>query len=285
MDHFVIQIRHDTSWLYGQIYENQFFFIDFWSLCHLWSGFVLFAILLTIRCKLPWIWLIVLLSLYEIIEISMIYISLHVFYPETIKDQFTDIFIGIFGGFLFYLLVKQKAKRSGTIFEKVDIESIFVAETISFLSIGSSQFFFFQPFKEDPLSIVNYLWRILLCYILLRIYVRFKRINQNVSRDLFVFTIAYFALYILSGILTGSYAYHDQSEWSFGDLRSQFNGSYLLYQLCFPLLAILFYEAIFLIFNAEATAKGKIFPLRIKGSRSIFRLMVVGLSKPVSKED
>jgi hypothetical protein len=253
MDHFVIQIRQDTSWLYNQIYENQFFFIDFWSLCHLWSGFVFFAILLTVKCKHPWKWLIVFLSLYEIIEISMIYISLHVFNPETIKDQFTDILVGILGGILFYLLAKQKAKKTSTFFEKVDIESIFVAETLSFLSIGSSQFFFFQPDKEDALSFVNYLWRILLCYIILRIYVSFKRISQNSGRGLLVLTMGYFVLYILSGVLTGSYAYHDLLELFFGDMRSQFKGSYLLYQLCFPFLVILFYEAIFLIFNKEAT--------------------------------
>ena len=30
----------------------------------------------------------------EIAEILMLYVSLHVFNPETIKDQFTDIFVG-----------------------------------------------------------------------------------------------------------------------------------------------------------------------------------------------
>ena len=44
----------------------------------------------------------------EIAEILMLYVSLHVFNPETIKDQFTDIFVGILGGLFGYLFTYQK---------------------------------------------------------------------------------------------------------------------------------------------------------------------------------
>lgn len=245
MENFVIWIKHHSGWLYEKIYENQFFFIDYWSLAHLWSGFVLFSLLLSLRKRNPFLWLLIYLSCYEIFEIAMLYLSLHVFQPETIKDQFTDIFVGIFGGILSYLFINQKANNKITFFEKIDIEALFVAETISFLWVDRSQFFFFQPEGAVPLSVLNYLWRILLGYLLLRIYASYRRIDRNGSNGLQVFLLAYFTLFILTGFQLKIY--------TFGEIFNiHFNTSFFLYQMCYPFIMILFYEGIGYIFESAA---------------------------------
>ncbi|MEK7719534.1 MAG: hypothetical protein AAB347_07975, partial [Bacteroidota bacterium] len=133
LESLVIWIRQQTAWLYLQVYQNQIFFIDLWSLAHFWSGFVIFILLLVIRSKQPWLWLTVGLALYEIAEILMLYVSLHVFNPETIKDQFTDIFVGILGGLFGYLFTYQKFKLKFDIFKILDFESVFVSMTYSFI--------------------------------------------------------------------------------------------------------------------------------------------------------
>lgn len=251
MDHFVIWVKQHSGWLYVQIYENQFFFIDFWSLAHLWSGFVLFTILLANKYRRPWLWLVIFLSIYEIFEIAMLYISLHIFLPETIKDQFTDVVAGILGGSLSYLFVRQKAKGRIAIFDKIDIEALFVAETMSFLWVDRSQFFFFQP-EANPLSISNYLWRIVLGYLLLRIYSTYQKFNNKAINGLLVFMMAYFSLFIFSGYLLGSFNLDRLFHLKFEREIALLNSSLFLYQMCYPFGTILFYEWIRHIFDKAA---------------------------------
>ncbi len=251
MDHLVIWVKEHSGWLYVQIYENQFFFLDFWSLAHLWSGFVLFTILLTFRHRHPWLWLIIYLSIYEIFEIAMLYLSLHIFLPETIKDQLTDLVVGIIGGLLSYLFVRQKAKGRFAFFDKIDIEALFVAETMSFLWVDRVQFFFFQP-ESNPLSVHNYLWRIILGYLLIRIYAVFIKIDGKVLYGLLVFMMAYFSLFIFSGFLLDNYSFHMLFDLKPDREIAPFNLSFFLYQLCYPFSAILFYEWIHTIFKKSA---------------------------------
>jgi hypothetical protein len=84
-------INKNGDWLYVKLFENPIFFFDFWSLVHFWSGGILLTIILTKGYRNKWSILFSLLLFYEIVEISMLYVSLNVFLPETIKDQFTDI--------------------------------------------------------------------------------------------------------------------------------------------------------------------------------------------------
>jgi uncharacterized membrane protein YeaQ/YmgE (transglycosylase-associated protein family) len=97
---FVTYINSETAWLYTKIYQNRLFFFDLWSLVHLWSGFMIYLLIRASRSKRPFLVLVSILVIYEIVEILAIYIALTVFRPETIKDQFTDIFLGIIGGVL-----------------------------------------------------------------------------------------------------------------------------------------------------------------------------------------
>lgn len=255
MDYFVSWVKQHSGWLYVQIHENQFFFLDFWSLTHLWSGFVLFSVLQAYTYRHPWLWLVIYLSIYEIVEISMLYLSLHAFQPETIKDQLTDIIIGILGAVLSYFFVRQKAKRRFAFFDKIDIDALFVAETMSFLWIDRSQFFFFEP-ETNPLSVTNYLWRILLGYLIIRIYVTSRLKNKMVLNGLLVFAMAYFSLFIFSGFLLGNYKFNMLIEMKWTGDSVLFNPSYFIYQLSYPFITILFYEWIHHIFEKGAHELG-----------------------------
>ncbi len=262
MDHFVIWIKGHTGWLYTQIYENPIFFIDFWSFAHLWSGFVVFSALLALRYKRPWMWLIIYLTMYEIVELLMLYFSNHVFKPETIKDQFTDIFVGILGGGVSYLYLNYRTLKRIGVLETIDFESLFVAETVSFLWVDRPHFFIFQPYQESSPSMVNYLWRILLGYLLLRMYARFRKTNGNYLRDIMLFTSAYFALYILSGFLTGKYNINILSDKPLISDSTQFDISYFLYQLWYPFLMILSYRALYRLLIKATEELGKRYPAK-----------------------
>lgn len=242
MDSFVPWIRQHTGWLYVQIYENHLFFFDFWSLTHLWSGFVVFAFLLSRKYRHPWWLLVCFLTFYEVVEISMLYISLHVFNPETIKDQVTDILVGIFGALLAYLLVRQKARRQFDFFRLLDFEAFLVAETFSFLWVNRPYFFFVEPVPSDPLSVTNYLWRILPGYLLLRIYGWYKQKNAGVVSCVMVFAMAYFALYLFTGLVAGIYGSIPFVPVEGVEMLPDFNVSYFHFQLCYPFLVIISYE-------------------------------------------
>jgi hypothetical protein len=93
-----------TGILYTKIFTGRFFFFDLWSVNHMWTGFMLFLILSAFRFKKPLAVIAICLFGYEIFEILLTYFATNIFIPEIIKDQFTDIFIGLTGsiaGFLF----------------------------------------------------------------------------------------------------------------------------------------------------------------------------------------
>lgn len=107
---------------------------------HFYSGslIILFIEILHIRKK--WVVLFVSLLSYEIVEICIRYIALNVFLPETIKDQFTDIFVGMLGGFIISALM-TKARQVEMIESRnrlvLNIDIICTSFFTSFLWVGS----------------------------------------------------------------------------------------------------------------------------------------------------
>jgi hypothetical protein len=125
-------ILSNTDWLYTKLYQNNIFFFDLWSIVHIWSGFVLFLLLRSVRIKRPFLILLVLLTVYEVFEILFTYFAFDIFRPETIQDQFTDIAVGMFGGMLAYYFLRfainnQTISRKA-IFRVIATESLAVAE-------------------------------------------------------------------------------------------------------------------------------------------------------------
>lgn len=243
LEALVIWIKQQTAWLYLQVYQNHMFFVDLWSLAHFWSGFVVVILLLVVRSKQPWLLLTVGLTLYEIVEILMLYVSLHVFNPETIKDQFTDIFVGILGGLFGYLFIFQKFRLKIAFFKILDFESVFVSMTYSFIWVGHSRFFFLQVEDADLYGLGLFFWRSLMFYCLLRIYGYLKGIYSNNFLYLF-FSIVYTGFYILSGIISGSFLSQPAIDLQHTVQPPFLNVIYIVDLITFPLIAILSYELI-----------------------------------------
>jgi glycopeptide antibiotics resistance protein len=98
-----------TDWLYTVIYENHFFFFDYWSIVHFISGFLIFMALNKIKIKSKFATLFILLVAYEIIELIIREIGYQVFRPEFLIDQVTDLWVGMLGGLLGYFIIKIKS--------------------------------------------------------------------------------------------------------------------------------------------------------------------------------
>jgi uncharacterized membrane protein YeaQ/YmgE (transglycosylase-associated protein family) len=93
----------------------------------------------------------VILVAYEVFEILFVYIAFMIFRPETIKDQFTDIFLGVAGGllcFLFLALVRKFHKRYP---EPVHAFIFFViSSSYAFIWVGSYHYKYNVSFYNTP---------------------------------------------------------------------------------------------------------------------------------------
>ncbi len=137
-------IPEQIQWLYTKIYQNNIFFIDLWSLAHFFSGFIIYLLLRKFKAKRPFLYLTGLLLLYEIVEISFTYFAFHIFMPETIKDQFTDIFVGLFGALVFAFLIGFASKyRDRYEIYFTAIIALLASMTYAFLWVG------FYGYKYD----------------------------------------------------------------------------------------------------------------------------------------
>lgn len=147
-------INTNCDWLYVKIFENPIFFFDFWSFNHFWSGGIILTIILATRCRHKWSILFSLLMFYEIVEISMLYVSLNVFLPETIKDQFTDIFVGMSGGYLFdkwLNFYSTNKKHFSNFLQNPNTHiALFTAFTIAFIWVGFYRYKYNVPIFNSP---------------------------------------------------------------------------------------------------------------------------------------
>jgi hypothetical protein len=97
-----------TDWLYTIIYENQFFFFDYWSIIHFASGLLIFLGLSILKIKRRFATLLFILIIYEIGELIIRETGYEIFRQELRVDQITDIWLGMLGGLVAYLILKLK---------------------------------------------------------------------------------------------------------------------------------------------------------------------------------
>lgn len=130
-------ILNECAWLYTKIYQNRIFFLDLWSFVHLWNGFMIYLLLRAARFQRPMTILVTLIFLWEITEILFVYFAFMIFKPEIIKDQFTDIFIGITGGiasYSFLFLIEKYHKSYKPVFTAIVM--IIVSTSYAFYWVG-----------------------------------------------------------------------------------------------------------------------------------------------------
>ncbi len=139
MKSLVELINANTNWFYFKLYENSYFFIDFWSIMHFFSGLIVLLCIELFHVRKKWVVLFGFLFCYEVIEISIRYIAVNIFHPETIKDQFTDILLGMLGGLVSSYLIKVLLQAKATVSRAKIMENIviiFISFIISFLWVG-----------------------------------------------------------------------------------------------------------------------------------------------------
>lgn len=194
-------IRDNTSWLYTRIYENPIFFFDYWSFVHIYSGISLFVLFTFLGIKHRWILLSIILLSYEIIEIVLVFFALHLFNPETFKDQFTDIVIGYIGGVLGQYLLKEK-NVFDSIFNKqrfyLRMAAVYAAVTIAFVWVGNYQYRYNQSFLNSPG--LNW-WAFLLWFVGLVIHFELYLFLKKIIPNIFLL-LANSWLWFFAGLLT-----------------------------------------------------------------------------------
>ncbi|MDD3728643.1 MAG: hypothetical protein PHN40_09925, partial [Dysgonamonadaceae bacterium] len=84
-------LRENFHWLHYVLVEYKLLYLDLWSIVHLWSGGLLFALLSALNCKHRWKWLFIIVVGFEIVEATFFIGVLKLFMPEKIPDVFMDI--------------------------------------------------------------------------------------------------------------------------------------------------------------------------------------------------
>ncbi len=125
-------ILGSTQWLYVNLYDGPVFFFDLWSLNHACSGLLLFLGLRALGLARAWRWLVAGLLAYEVLELAFIYAAFHAFRPETLKDQLTDVGVGVFGASVGRLFVASRPSPHRSEWAA----SLLTAVALSFLWVG-----------------------------------------------------------------------------------------------------------------------------------------------------
>lgn len=171
-------INYHTVFLYSVIYENSWFFIDFWSGIHFINGFFIMSFALRKNYHRPFGILLVLLFAWEVTEMTFIYFAANIFRPEIMPDQVTDIIVGLTGGSIaLYYLRYMRKNYSTRQFKsnKLSFIDVSIACVVSFYWVGYYGYKYNIPYLNSP--VINWLaltlWSAgLICNMLIYKYMR-----------------------------------------------------------------------------------------------------------------
>lgn len=239
-------IRQFTVWLHQPLFENGLFYIDLWSLVHFWSGLILFTGLSAQRWKNRWGWLAFFLIAFELVEATIFISIMKMFRPEKLPDCFTDIVIGMAGGYLIYYL-----------FEKWKITNCYsrfflfwlTAGTLSFLWTGNSGYLFNNPaHNASSFSWWVFIGWMVVGILILYFYDKMMILNRNTLKSIAITWIVYLVPMLILSVST--------SNMLFAGEASQVNYSNLIQSLpveatknFFCLTAPFFFIALYFLLN------------------------------------
>ncbi len=255
MDWLIDIVYSNTLWLYSVIYSNKLFFIDFWTFNHIWSGAFLFVVLTALKIKRVWLYLIMLLFTYEIIEILFRIFKLNLFKPEIIKDQINDIIFGIVGAFLcFYLMKFRKGKSFSIIPIKYPLTAFLTAGTFSYLYVGFTNFrtdLLFENTVSFKITFFAIYWVIFFCIIQIYEVFQIRIFGEIKSSTLLSFI--FIPLLIIIVLITQTLFIHNiQTIISFDKLIVIYfneNIFHILFFLLIPTLLVLLYKNFKILIN------------------------------------
>jgi hypothetical protein len=103
---------------------------------------VLKSALARLAPRRTWLALGAALTGWELLELLFLYVALGIFLPETLKDQCTDILVGLLGGGLCLVVLRWQA---GSIRRQHAAAALVVALTLPFLWVGSYGYRYNHP--------------------------------------------------------------------------------------------------------------------------------------------
>lgn len=247
-------IRNNTEWLYLVIYQNKFFFIDYWSFVHFFDGILLPVILINLKIKRVYLISFLILIVYEIIEISLIYFAFDVFKPETIKDQLTDILIGLLGVSVSHLIKRKSSIDKLNNKVRLNLYAVLASVIIAFNWVGFYKYKYnVQVFNTSGLNIWAFFWWSIGLFLICQFQIRLKNKFQN--EKLYYFTLYISYLIILFSLEFIGYKLLNIRESnhinSTALLFNLIHGTLILhlFYLTAPFIVIFFYETIKYLFE------------------------------------
>ena len=190
--------HYHTDFLYTLIYENGLFYIDFWTLVHLWSGIVLFTLLAAFDVKRIWFWLVFIIAVYEMIEVLFIYFALHIFRPEHFNDQVLDIIAGIGVAFVLYYILTYKSAMGKIACLPEWVFKIFSSLTFSFLWVGNYHYKYnIEILNTQGLNIWAFSLWLIGGYIFLNLYLYIKSRCHSFIIRITITWLVYFILLLI----------------------------------------------------------------------------------------
>ncbi len=96
----IIPNKQIADFLNSKIVENNFIFLNLWSIIHFFSGFFIIKYVLY-NSKNQLIYLFILLGIYELVELLVIKSGSNFFRPEKFIDIAWDLIIGMIGGYVY----------------------------------------------------------------------------------------------------------------------------------------------------------------------------------------
>jgi hypothetical protein len=198
------EIYLQTDWLYTKIFQNDVMFLDLWSFVHLWSGFGIIILAKVLQIKRPVRLMVLILVAYEMLEILFLLFTFSIFRPETIKDQFTDIFIGIAGGlssvFILKIVAHNKNKREKPIMIGI---ALYAAVTIAFFWVGFYRYRYNYEFMNSPgINFWAFTWWTIACFVVINTYLAFGK------HGAFIAITGAYAIYAVSLLIIEYCSYH-----------------------------------------------------------------------------
>ncbi len=240
-------IRRNTEWLYFKIYQNNFFFFDYWTFLHFFSGLMLPMILFKIRFKKIFLISFFFLVIYEIVEITLIYLAFHIFKPETIKDQITDIIVGSLGMLLINFARYAINLIANKNFISFYLPAILNAGIISFIWVGSYHYRYnVEILNTTNLNIWAFFWWFFGIIGITVLYVKVKNQSKSIAYVYSVIISFYlFALLLIEFIGYNILGIHEVSHLnSNGLLFNLIHGTKVMhtFYLIAPLVAIFLFN-------------------------------------------
>jgi hypothetical protein len=158
MHTFGVRLIDHTGWLYTKLFENFVFFVDLWSFVHAWAGMVLWLLLAQVSPRRRWCTIVAALVSWELLELTFLYFAIGIFKAETLKDQLTDIVIGLLGAALGRGLTRSRALNTVPATSHQGLARhpavVFAGTTIAFLWVGNYKY----HYNAEPLNSAGLNW-------------------------------------------------------------------------------------------------------------------------------